>query len=88
MKTIPDANMMAKIASALLLGATLGSPLCEAALTIPPGGLTATKSGNDLFVVSDDQPESLHPANFPGPANAMTDGPEPRGWNREVRHGR
>ena len=35
---------------ALLLGATLAASLSAAALTIPPGGLAATKSGNDLIL--------------------------------------
>ncbi len=38
------------LARALLLGATLAASLSAAALTIPPGGLAATKSGNDLIL--------------------------------------
>lgn len=47
MKSIPAAN---RLAAAVLFGGTLGASLCEAALTIPPGGLAVTHSGGDLIL--------------------------------------
>lgn len=51
MRTLTRVNLPPALAMALLMVATLAAPLSAAALTIPPGGLAATKSGND-FVLS------------------------------------
>jgi len=47
MRTISKASFPPALAMALLLGATLAASLSAA---IPPGGLAATKSGNDLVL--------------------------------------
>ena len=48
MRTIIKASILPALA--LILGATLEASLFAATLTIPPGGLAATKSGNDLVL--------------------------------------
>src|SRR4030088_337468 len=50
MRTITKVSFPPALAVALLLGATLAASLPAATLTIPPGGLAATKSGNDLIL--------------------------------------
>ena len=50
MRTISNVSFPPALGMALLLGATLVASLSAAALTIPPGGLVATKSGNDLIL--------------------------------------
>src|SRR5258707_2339827 len=47
MHTISNVSFPPALAISLLLGATLAAPLSAA---IPPGGLAATKSGNDLVL--------------------------------------
>ena len=50
MKTISEVNIPATLALTLLLGATLGASLCEAVVPLPPGGLAASKLGNNLIL--------------------------------------
>jgi hypothetical protein len=50
MRTISKVCFLNALAMALLLGATLAVSLSAAAVTILPGGLAATKSGNDLIL--------------------------------------
>src|SRR4030088_1219886 len=50
MRTITKVGFPPALGMGLLLGATLVATLFAAALTIPPGGLAATKSGNDLIL--------------------------------------
>ena len=50
MRAIAKVIFQPALAVALLLGATLAASLSAAVLTIPPGGLAATKSGNDLIL--------------------------------------
>ena len=51
MRTITKVSFSLALAMTLLLGATLSASLSAVALTIPPGGLAATKSGNDLILL-------------------------------------
>ena len=50
MRTITKVSFPLALDMALFLGATLTASLSAATLTIPPGDLAATKSGNDLIV--------------------------------------
>ena len=50
MRVITKGSFAPALAMALLWGATLAASLSAAALTIPPGGLAATKSSNDLIL--------------------------------------
>jgi hypothetical protein len=50
MRTNTKVSFPPALVMALLLGATLAASLSAATLTIPPGGLAATKSGNDLIL--------------------------------------
>jgi len=50
MKTISEANMLATLAVALVVGATWGASPGEAVVVVPPSGLTATHSGKDLIL--------------------------------------
>src|ERR1035438_6832603 len=50
MRTIIQVSLPPALALALLLGGAGAATLPAAALTIPPGDLAATKSGNDLIL--------------------------------------
>ena len=50
MRTIIQVSLPPALALVLLLGGALAASLPAAALTIPPGGLAATKSSNDLVL--------------------------------------
>ena len=50
MHTITKVSFPPALAGALLLGPTLAASLSAATLTISPGSLAATKSGNDLIL--------------------------------------
>jgi len=50
MRTITKVSFPPPLAMALLSGATLAASLSAATLTIPPGGLAATKSGSGLVL--------------------------------------
>jgi hypothetical protein len=50
MNTITKAYFSSAFATALLLGATLAAAFPAAALIVPPGGVAATPSGNDLVL--------------------------------------
>jgi hypothetical protein len=50
MSTITKSSFLPALAGAFLLGPALAASLPAATLTIPPGGLAATKSGNDLIL--------------------------------------